>query len=182
MQTRHIPNLITAVRLVMVLPLIWLLANGYGAGALGLLVLMGLSDAVDGFLAKHYQWRSVLGEYLDPLADKLMLVGTFITLGWLGSLPAWLVTAVILRDVIIVAGAIAYHIVTRQLEMRPTGLSKANTGAQIALALAVILDQVMPVGELITGTLIAIVLLTTVASGLDYVVQWSRRARAAGAR
>jgi cardiolipin synthase (CMP-forming) len=179
MQGRHLPNLITGLRLVLVVPMVWLLAGGYPAAALGLLVLMGLSDAVDGFLAKQYDWRSTLGEYLDPLADKLMLVGTYLTLGWLGSLPVWLVAAVILRDIVIIAGAVAYHFVTHQLEMRPTILSKVNTGAQIALALAVILDQFLPVGEFVTSSLIVIVLVTTVASGLDYVIEWSRRTRIA---
>ena len=178
MQTKHVPNVITGLRLAAVAPLVWLLIEGQSGAALALLALMGLSDAVDGLLAKRFQWRTRLGEYLDPLADKMMLVGTYLALGWLGALPVWLVAAIILRDLVIVAGAIAYHLVTHQLEMRPTWLSKINTTAQIALALAVILDQVMPIAEIVTVALIGAVLVTTVASGLDYVIEWSRRTRA----
>ncbi len=179
MQTKHVPNVITGMRLAAVVPLVWLLTEGQSGAALLLLALMGLSDAVDGFLAKRFQWRTRLGEYLDPLADKMMLVGTYVALGWLGALPAWLVAAVILRDLVIVIGAIAYHLVTHRLEMHPTLLSKINTTVQIALALTVILDQVMPIAEIITVTLIGAVLVTTVTSGLNYVIEWSRRTRAA---
>ena len=178
MQTKHVPNVITGLRLAAVAPLVWLLIEGQSGAALALLVLMGVSDAVDGFLAKRFQWCTRVGEYLDPLADKMMLVGTYLALGWLGAMPAWLVAAVILRDLVIVAGAIAYHLVTHRLEMRPTWLSKINTTAQIVLAIAVILDQVMPIAEVITATLVGVVLLTTISSGLDYVIEWSRRTRA----
>jgi cardiolipin synthase len=179
MHPRHIPNLITILRLVLVLPLVWTLVQGQYIVALSLFVAMGVSDGMDGFLAKRYGWQTSLGKYMDPLADKAMLISTYLALGWLGALPLWLVAAVILRDLIIVSGAIAYQVVTRRLEMSPTWLSKINTGAQILLALVVILDQFLPVGTLFTSALIAIVMLTTVASGAHYVFEWSRRTRAA---
>jgi cardiolipin synthase len=179
MQTRFIPNLITALRLVLAVPLVWLLAEGRYAAAMCLFAVMGVSDAVDGFLAKRYRWHSTLGKYMDPLADKVMLVSTYLTLGWLGALPGWLVALIILRDVVIVAGAIAYHFVTHRLEMSPTLLSKVNTGAQVALAVAVIFDQFLPIPESLTVALIALVVCTTVTSGAHYVFEWSRRTRAA---
>jgi cardiolipin synthase (CMP-forming) len=179
MQARHLPNAITALRLLLVLPLVGLLVAGHFAAALWLFALMGVSDALDGFLAKHYRWRSTLGEYLDPLADKTMLISTYLTLGWLNVLPGWLVAVVILRDLVIVAGAVTYHFVTRKLEMRPTLLSKVNTCMQILLVLVAIFDQFLVISDVILVMLIIIVLLTTVASGLDYVIEWSRRTRAA---
>lgn len=179
MQARHLPNAITALRLVLVAPLIWLLISGHYAATLWLFALMGASDALDGFLAKQYGWGSTLGEYMDPLTDKVMLISTYLTLGWLSVLPGWLVAVVLLRDLIIVVGAAAYQFVTHKLEMRPTLLSKLNTCMQILLVLVAILDQFLAISDVVLGTMIVIVLLTTVASGLDYVLEWSRRARAA---
>lgn len=179
MRVRHIPNLITVLRLLAIAPLVWLLIDGRFAAALCLFTVMGLSDAADGFLAKRYGWRSTVGEYLDPLADKAMLVSAYLTLGWLGILPGWLVAAVILRDVTIVGGAVAYHVVTRRLAMTPTWLSKVNTAAQVLLAIAVMLDQFLAIASAFTTGLIGVVLFTTVASGLHYVLEWSRRTRAA---
>jgi cardiolipin synthase len=178
-QARHLPNLITALRFLLVLPLTGLLVNGQYASALVLFAMMGVSDAVDGFLAKRFHWQSRLGEYLDPLADKTMLVSAYLTLGWLGLLPGWLVAAVIVRDLVIVSGALAYHFVTRRLEMRPTLISKVNTVAQIALAVAVIADQFLTMTNLIMEGLVLIVLATTLISGLHYVLVWSRLTRAA---
>jgi cardiolipin synthase (CMP-forming) len=177
MQSKHIPNLITGLRFALVLPLVWLLIQGHYALASCLFAIMGVSDAVDGLLAKHYRWHSKLGEYMDPLADKLMLVSTYLTLGWLGILPGWLVAAVIVRDVVIVSGALAFQLVTRRLAMEPTLLSKLNTGAQIALVLAAIFDQFLPIANVVLVALIVTVLATTVGSGLDYVFKWTRRTR-----
>jgi cardiolipin synthase len=179
MQARHLPNLITSLRLLLVLPLVWLLINNRYPAALYLFVIMGASDGVDGFLAKRFHWSSRLGQYMDPVADKAMLVSTYLSLGWLSVLPAWLVAIVILRDVIIIAGAVAYHFVTHQLEMRPTWLSKLNTVMQIILALVAIMAQFLTIPDAIVALMIVIVLLTTVASGLDYTLEWTRRTRAA---
>jgi cardiolipin synthase len=179
MRAKHLPNTITGLRLLLVIPLEWLLIGGHFVAALWLFALMGASDALDGFLAKQYHWRSTLGEYLDPLADKAMLISTYLTLAWLSVLPGWLVAVVILRDLIIVAGAIAYHFVTHKLEMRPTLLSKLNTCMQILLVLLAICGQFLAIPNVILVAMIIIVLLTTLASGLDYVFEWSRRTRAA---
>jgi cardiolipin synthase len=180
MQARHIPNLITALRLMLVAPLVWMLVEDRYEVALLLFVAMGASDGMDGFLAKRYGWQSRVGKFMDPLADKAMLVSTYLALGWLGGVPAWLVALIILRDLIIICGAVAYHFVTRRLEMNPTLLSKINTGAQILLAILVILDQFRPIGDVAMNALIAVVLLTTMASGAHYVFEWSRRTRAIG--
>lgn len=174
---KQIPNLVTGLRLVLVPFMVWLLLDERYLTALGVFALMGLSDAVDGFLAKRYDWKTRVGEFLDPVADKTMLVSAFVALGWTGLVPAWLVLIIIVRDVVILAGAAAYHLLTRQLYMAPTIISKLNTFAQIILVLSVILDQLLDMPAFVVQLFIALTLLTTVASGFGYVIDWSGRAR-----
>lgn len=177
MRPRDIPNIITAFRFLLVAPVVILLLQGRFAAALVVFGVAGFSDALDGFLAKHYGWQSRLGGLMDPLADKLLLVSSFVTLGWLGWIPAWLVVLVILRDLVIVAGAIFYNMRIEQVEAEPTIVSKLNTAAQIFLVLAVIFSlgvQTIPVFWI--DMLLYSVLVTTLWSGLDYVWIWGRRA------
>jgi cardiolipin synthase len=177
MQARDIPNLISILRVLLTVPVVWaLLVQEYGL-ALVLFAVAGISDGVDGFLAKHFQWESRLGGVLDPLADKTLLVFSYLALGWLGLIPLWLVLAVILRDVIIVAGAVAYHLRIAELEAEPRLMSKVNTFMQILLVLLVVLSQgLFPLPLLLLQTVIVLVLLTTLLSGIDYIWVWSRRA------
>lgn len=174
---RQIPNLLTGIRFLLVPYLMWLLLEERFWQALGIFIIMGFSDGMDGFLAKRFDWRTELGEFMDPLADKTMLVSAYIALGWLGVLPRWLVVVVIARDVIILTGAMAYHFLTRQLHMEPTVISKINTLFQIVLVLGAILSRLdfMPAGAL--QMLIVLTLVTTVTSGLGYILEWSRRAK-----
>jgi len=137
---------------------------------------MGVSDALDGFLARCYNWKTTLGAYLDPMADKLMLLSAFVAFAVLGWIPWWLAAIVVARDVILLIGAVSYHMVTRQLKMEPLQISKINTFAQIILAVSLIYTQVNPMHPQLLNALMAIVLCTTVASGVRYVVEWSRRA------
>lgn len=177
MKARDIPNIITILRILLVAPIMVSLARGEYMVVLGLFAVAGLSDGVDGFLARHYHWQTPLGALLDPLADKLMLVGVYLVLGWAGLLPVWLVVLVVLRDVVIISGALAYRQRCKNLTMEPTWISKANTLFQILLGLVVILvstGTALP-PAVITG-LIGVVTLTTVWSGVDYVWQWGRRA------
>jgi cardiolipin synthase len=174
---KQIPNFITGLRLFLVPFMMWLLLVERYLLALGVFALMGVSDAMDGFLAKRYGWKTRLGEFLDPVADKTMLVSAFVALGWSGLVPAWLVILIIVRDVVILGGAAAYHLLTRQLHMAPTIISKMNTFAQIVLVLAVILDQLMNIPTPIVQIFIALTLITTVASGFGYVIEWSGRAQ-----
>jgi len=114
---------------------------------------------------------------MDPLADKLLLLSSFVTLGWLGWIPYWLVGLVILRDLVIVTGAIVYHLRIERLEAEPRPASKLNTFAQIMLVLAVMFSQgIRELPALWMDVLLYSVLLTTLWSGLDYVWTWSRRA------
>ena len=173
---RYIPNLITGARIFFVPCLIWLLFNQYYERALMLLLLMGLSDALDGFLVRCYGWKTALGAYLDPIADKLMLLSAFIAFAVLGWVPWWLSAAVVARDIILLLGAVYYHWVTRQLSMEPLPISKINTFAQIILALTLIFSQFGNLHAQILNGLMTVVMCTTVVSGYQYVLEWSRRA------
>lgn len=179
MNMRHLPNLITGMRFLLVPPLVWLLLQQRYLEALGLFAVMGVSDGLDGFLAKRYNWGSVLGAYMDPLADKLMLICTYITLAWQSLLPVWLVVVIILRDMVILSGAVAYHFKTQKLEMAPSIASKVNTFFQIVLIVAVIFQQIIIIPVWLVWALIIMTLLTTFFSGIGYVVEWSRRAHEA---
>lgn len=175
---KYIPNLITLLRFLLVPPLVWVLSEGCYGDALCLFALMGISDALDGFLAKRFDWKTTLGAYLDPLADKVMLVSAYVTLGWLALLPVWLVAIVIGRDAVILSGALAYHLVTRRLEMVPSYISKANTLMQIVLVLSVITAQLVHLPRGLLASLMLGTVLTTLGSGVAYVVEWSRRVKA----
>ncbi|QKT02759.1 CDP-alcohol phosphatidyltransferase family protein [Ectothiorhodospiraceae bacterium 2226] len=175
---RHIPNLITGARLLLVPPLIALLWLEQYTAAMVLFLVAGLSDGADGFLARRYGWTSRLGSLLDPLADKLLHVGLYLSLGLLGHLPIWLVALVIGRDVLILAGAAAYRAALGNYRVEPRALSKFNTLMQMVLVLAVIValgGLPMPAG--LIDALIYVVAATTVASGSEYVWIWSGRAR-----
>ena len=159
-----------------------LLQEWYNA-ALLIFLVAGLSDALDGYLAKRFSWRSRLGSILDPLADKILLVTNYIVLGWLEWLPAWLVAVVIGRDLVVVSGALAYHARIGRYEMAPTVASKINTTIQIVLVVVVVasLGLLSVPAWLITG-LIYGVLATTVWSGVDYVWTWGLQAHRARSR
>lgn len=177
MKARHIPNIISLLRILLVVPIMILLARGEYAYVLLLFAVAGASDGIDGYLARRFHWQSQLGALLDPLGDKFLLVGAYLIFGWSGLLPLWLVILVISRDVVIVTGAAAYRGLCGELTMAPTLISKANTLAQIVLGLLVIVNAMGfagagPVLEL----MIYLVAVTTVWSGLDYVWSWSVRA------
>ncbi len=176
-----IPNYISVLRALAVAPIIGLLLYGQFDWALAAFVLAGLSDGLDGWLAARFGWRSALGGILDPLADKLLLVGSFLALWWIGQAPGWLLALVLLRDVVIVLGATAYHFRVAPLRAAPTLLSKLNTVVQLAYVCGIItvtaFDWRLP-ALVWLGT--AAVTATTLASGLHYVVVWGRKAALRG--
>ncbi|HFD79945.1 MAG TPA: CDP-alcohol phosphatidyltransferase family protein [Gammaproteobacteria bacterium] len=178
MKRSDIPNLITFGRILLVAPTAWALLQRHYPLALVLFFVAGLSDGIDGFLAKHYGWTSRLGALLDPVADKALLVSCYATLAWTGLLPLWLLILVVVRDVVIVAGAALYNYRIRRLEAEPTLISKLNTLLQISLVLLVIVQQIWPrLPPAALSGLVWAVSVTVVWSGIDYVVTWSRRAR-----
>lgn len=173
---RHLPNLITVVRLLLVGPVVWMLVRGEYLWALGLFLVAGLSDALDGLLARSFNWFSRFGAIADPIADKLLLVSTSITLGVVGLLPLWLVALLMVRDLVILAGAITYHVLIGPYAMAPSILGKLCTFTQIAYVLMVISHAAglaLPVLALEVG--VWIVAGITVASGLHYVLLWGTR-------
>ncbi|MFQ5643221.1 MAG: CDP-alcohol phosphatidyltransferase family protein [Thiogranum sp.] len=178
MRASDIPNLITVGRILLVAPVAWaLMAEEYPV-ALILFFVAGVSDAVDGFLAKRFGWASRLGALLDPLADKFLLVTCYAVLTWNGLLPVWLLLLVLARDLLIVGGAVVYNFRIERLEADPTLISKLNTLLQILLVLLVIIYQATGWGPAQwIDWLIYAVTVSVVWSGLDYVVTWTRRAR-----
>jgi cardiolipin synthase len=177
MEARHIPNMISILRIILTVPTAWMLLIQRFDIALLLFLISGISDGLDGFLAKRFDWQSSLGGLLDPLADKFLLVSSLLALGWLGLIPWWLVTVAILRDLVIVTGATVYHLRIKHLKAEPSLISKINTVVQIVLVLAVVLDQALfTLPEFIITGLIWLTLATTLLSGFDYVWVWSRRA------
>ncbi len=178
MRARDLPNLITLVRFLLVPPVVVLLLNHRYGLALGVFMLAGFSDALDGYLAKRFHWTSRLGGLLDPLADKALLISCYLSLAVLGLIPLWLVVLVIVRDLVIVCGAAAYHLWVEVLDPQPRLLSKVNTAAQLLLVLAVMFSAgLVRLDPFWIRALVALVLVTTVASGADYVWTWGRRAR-----
>jgi cardiolipin synthase len=180
---RHLPNLITLLRIALVVPLCWLISAGRYEGALVITAVAGLSDAVDGFLAKRFGWQSWIGGMLDPVADKLLLTAAFIWLVLAGELPIWLTAVVVGRDLAIVAGAVAYHMLIGRFDAAPSWLSKLTTTIQIAFVLIELLrlSGWITVPSPLRVGLIVIVAALTLASGLHYIVVWSLRARSAAA-
>lgn len=171
---RQIPNIITVIRLLLVVPVGFCLYSERYGEALVLFFIAGLSDGIDGFLARRFNWHSRFGAIADPLADKLLLVTAFLLLALTGQVPLWLVVMVFARDIIIVTGGLFYHYLVGPYEMSPTWLGKLTTFLQITYVLMVMLSLAgvtMPVLALAWGPwLVALVIL---ASGVHYVGLWS---------
>lgn len=182
MKASDLPNIISILRIGFVVPVILCVLEGFYGWALVLFLIAGASDGLDGFLARRFGWTSRLGAILDPIGDKLLMVAVFLVLVSKGYLPWWLVSVVILRDVIIITGAVSYHTLIEQFDMQPLFISKLNTVLQILLVLAVLygLTAIAPVmPAFVNELLIYAVFITTLASGIAYVVGWGRRARKA---
>jgi cardiolipin synthase (CMP-forming) len=174
---RHLPNLICLVRLGLIWPVATALYGGRYGLALTVFVLAAISDGLDGYLAKRFNWVSELGKILDPAADKLLLVTVFVESTWLGLVPWWVTAAAVARDVMIALGALVYRLWFGPLRGRPTLISKINTAAQLLYLMAVMLGAAVafpPHGVL--RALALTVFTTTALSGLNYVQAFTRRA------
>lgn len=182
MNLSQLPNAITILRILLVVPLAWLILEHRYASALVVAAVAGASDALDGFIARRWGWRSRLGGLLDPIADKLLLTVAFIALALVGGLPVWLAALVIGRDLVIVGGAVAYHAIVGRFDAAPSRLSKWTTLVQI-LCVLFVLVQLSGLSERVSGLsshlLEELFLLTaalTIASGIHYIVVWGIRA------
>ncbi len=170
------PNLLSFARLLSVPLIVWLVLDGRMNFAFWLFVAAGVTDALDGFVAKHFNAKTELGSYLDPLADKALLVGIYLTLGWLGHIPLWLVILVAFRDLTIVGGALLEQTLTQSFKSQPMMVSKINTTLQIGLAALVLARLGLGFDDWgLTGALVLAVAITTVLSGLTYLIEWTRR-------
>jgi len=170
-----LPNIITLARMFMVPVVVYLIITGEPAFAFWLFVVAGATDAVDGFIAKQFNQTTELGAYLDPLADKLLLISIYVTLGVTDVFPVWLVILVVSRDILIVLAFMVSWLVGSPVKVRPLFVSKANTAAQIVLAGVVLaglgLDLEVPG---LRQVLIVVVAGLTLLSLYAYFAEWMR--------
>jgi len=175
---RHLPNAITLARIALVVPLVAAIARQDFDVALIIVAVAGASDALDGLLAKRFGWQSWLGGVIDPLADKLLLLTCFVSLNFAAVMPSWMMWLAITRDLVIVAGALTYHLLVGRVVPQPLLSSKVTTCLQIALVIALLLDRsswfALPAA--LVDALLWITAAATVISGLQYVYVWSRKA------
>jgi cardiolipin synthase (CMP-forming) len=176
----NLPNLITLGRILSVPVMVWAIASGQMLIAFALFLAAGVSDAVDGFLAKRFGMASELGAFLDPLADKVLIVSVYVALGISEALPRWLVILVVSRDLMIIGAVILSWLVGRPVPLKPLFVSKVNTAAQIALAGLVLASLGLHFGAdwllMLTSAAVAILTLWSVAA---YVREWVRHMGAA---
>ena len=181
-QRNQIPNFLTICRILIIFPTLWLLYFNQYRDALILIVIAGLSDALDGYLAKAFDWKSRLGSILDPVADKFLIASSFLVLTLQGVVPVWVTVIVLGRDLVIFAGAISYRILYKRLEIAPSILSKLNTAFQIfaviylVLSLSGYLYFPSEIEVLLRPYLFYLLAFLGFISGVDYVVVWSRKA------
>ncbi len=182
MRARDIPNLLCVLRIILTVPIAWAIIDGQYPLALVLFFIAGVTDGLDGFLAKRFSWQSRLGGLLDPAADKLLLVTAFLTLWWAGYVPVWLLVAVIARDLFIVSGAGLYLWRVGSFEAEPSMISKLNSFLQLLYVLFILSWLVFGVPS--PGAIMVLgwaVLMTTLGSGFDYWRHWNGRVRRARA-
>ena len=173
-----LPNYLSALRIVLVIPIAWLLWQQQVMSAFWLMLVAGLSDALDGFLARRYGWQTELGSLLDPLADKFLVAAMYLVFTLHELIPVWLVALILTRDILILLGAGVYRGVFGDLTVNPSLLSKTNTAVQISIVLLLMVSQ-MPIGEL-GGELLTVLgdvgypLLAAlcIASGAHYLFVW----------
>lgn len=179
---RNVPNVITLLRLALVPAMAYYLADEAYDMALALFLVAALSDLADGYIARRFKLVSTFGATLDPVADKLSMLVATLLLAWQTLLPLWLAIAIVVRDVVIVSGALAYRLVRGRLDVAPTQLSKVNTFIEFTVLLLVMAGGA---GWIETrpwmATVFLVVFLTVIASGAQYVWVWGRKA-AAGRR
>jgi cardiolipin synthase (CMP-forming) len=174
---RQLPNVITSIRILLVVPIAIALLRGDLITALALFFIAAASDLADGYLAKRFGWQTVIGGILDPTADKALLATLFIVLGILKLVPLWLVATAVVRDLVIVAGAVAYRVCIGPLEARPSGISKLNTLCQGFFIMCVLGHAKFDLPPVwVVTALGALTFLTTVVSGIDYVLRYSKAA------
>lgn len=182
MKLKYIPNMICVVRIILVAPIVWSLLERRYDLALGLILVAGLSDALDGYLARTFDWRTRLGGLLDPAADKLLMFASFVTLTYMGLMPVWFTAIVVGRDLVIIGGTIVYQLTVAPVHGEPTQASKLNTVLQIVFILLTITYGWVGRPKAIWLQLLGAAILVTIGiSTTQYVTTGLRRRREAKA-
>jgi cardiolipin synthase len=175
-----IPNLITLARILLVPVVVWAIATGQIRLAFLLFLAAGISDGVDGFLAKRFGMKTELGAYLDPLADKVLIVSIYVTLGITNVIPLWIVILVVSRDIMIVGAIILSWLIDQPVQIKPLMVSKANTAAQIVFACLVLGSHGLGIDiePVLTMVMMLVAVLTLVSVAL-YLAEWVRHMNSA---
>lgn len=182
MNRAQIPNVITVIRILLVVPTAWLLWETRFLDALILMSIAGASDALDGWLARRFHWTSRFGAAMDPVADKLLVAVLFVVFTIQGHIPLWVAIIVLTRDFIIMAGAGVYRLLFERISFEPTFVSKANTAMQIIMLLMLLLSLCgfgwlsNLSGLLVDPFVFYILAVLGVSSGIDYIITWGQRA------
>ena len=170
-----LPNLITVGRLILVPLVIWFISDGAFAAAFIVFVIAGIGDGVDGFIARQYDLRSRLGTYLDPIADKVLLVSIYLSLTFIDEIAGWLAVMIVSRDMFIIGGVLLAWVLDRPIEVKPLVISKINTAAQIILAALVLGNLAFDAGlGDVRDVLVWVVGVLTIASATAYLIDWAR--------
>lgn len=181
MTRRDIPNALSAARIVLIVPLVMAILHGEFRIAFALFAIAGLTDGLDGFLARRFDWRTPLGGILDPAADKLMTVSVFIALAFAGLVPMWLALLMVARDGVIVGGVLVYRVWVGRFRAAASPISKINTLSMLLYVVSVLSSAAFGwPGAPVTIALGGILTATAIASGLDYVRMGSAMARRGG--
>lgn len=174
-----LPNLLTALRLLLAPVVLWRVLAGDMQGAFWVFVAAAVTDLLDGNIARLFNQKSVLGAWLDPIADKTMLLTTLFALVWADVLPQWLLVVVLLRDAVVLLGAAAFRWLTGSLEVRPTLSGKVATFVEFTLvSLALAEEALRPGMAWILPWVAALAAFTVVLSGVRYVIIWTDKTRA----
>ncbi len=177
---KQIPNALTLTRLILIAPFLVFLYHQQYDKAFLTFFLAGFTDGLDGWLARTFHWQSAFGSFVDPIADKLLIASSVISLALIGCIPWWLVMLIFLRDVTISAGVLAWiWLIQRKPDFKPTYLSKINTVLQLSLVTLCLFELAfIKVSPHIIQTLTLITALTTICSYIDYAWTWGKKASA----
>ncbi|MEM1243566.1 MAG: CDP-alcohol phosphatidyltransferase family protein [Pseudomonadota bacterium] len=171
----YFPNIITIFRIILVFPIGWALLNGHFDIAFLLVLIAGISDGLDGYIARQFHWTSDFGAFTDPLADKLLMLVVFSSLTWLGIIPLWFFLLLFCRDVLIMLGVMIYRRFSSQPNLKASWLSKINTSLQIVFALLVLFNiSFIKLPDIVTDLAMLVVVVFTVMSFFGYAILFFR--------
>lgn len=172
----NVPNTLTLARIVLTPVIVFMIIERKIPTALMLMAIAAITDMLDGLIARYWNMHTRVGAYLDPLADKIMLLSTVVTLYFIAHVPLYLFLAIVFRDIVIIVGALTYEMITHKLRMEPSMASKATTLFQIIYVLLVLLSMMVPVAEIWLQWTAWLTFAITCISGLHYLVAWTIKA------